>query len=133
MNTFLLRMRKYECIQASMSDVLDLAILTDRVRKKMEDLRVNQAQLAKLAGITPGALSQILSKERTPSSGVLVKLATALSVSVDYLVGRADDVDLSDLLQNEDAQMLFRDLTNLSPSDKEQIRMMMEILKQRKG
>lgn len=94
---------------------------------------MNQAQLAKLAGITPGALSQILSKERTPSSGVLVKLATALSVSVDYLVGRSEETDLTDLLQNEEAQLLFRDLTNLSPSDKEQIRLMMEMLKQRKN
>lgn len=116
-----------------MSDALDLAILTDRIRKKMESLKVNQAQLSKLAGITPGALSQILSKERTPSSGVLVKLAAALSVSVDYLVGRSDDTDLTDLLQNEEAQLLFRDLTNLSPSDKEQIRMMMEMLKNRKN
>jgi transcriptional regulator with XRE-family HTH domain len=99
----------------------------------MEGLKVNQAQLAKLAGITPGALSQILSKERTPSSGVLVKLAAALSVSVDYLVGRSEETDLSDLLQNEEAQLLFRDLTNLSPADKEQIRMMMEMLKQRKN
>jgi len=114
-----------------MSDTFDLKILTNRIRKKMEALRVNQAQLAKLAGITPGALSQILAKERTPSSGVLVKLATALSVSVDYLVGRSDDTDLNDLLQNEDAQLLFRDLSNLSQSDKNQIREMMEFLKQR--
>ena len=94
---------------------------------------MNQAQLAKLAGITPGALSQILSQERTPSSGVLVKLAAALSVSVDYLVGRSEETDLTDLLQNEEAQVLFRDLTNLSPSDKEQIRLMMEMLKQRRN
>lgn len=116
-----------------MSETLDLAILTDKIRKKMEDLKVNQAQLSKMAGITPGALSQILSKERTPSSGVLIKLAAALSVSVDYLVGRSEETDLSDLLQNPEAQLLFRDLTNLSASDKEQIRMMMDMLKLRKG
>lgn len=99
----------------------------------MDDLQVNQAQLSKLAGITPGALSQILSHERTPSSSVLIKLASALSVSVDYLVGRAEETDLSDLLQNEEAQLLFRDLTNLSASDKDQIRLMMEVLKKRKS
>lgn len=98
----------------------------------MEELKVNQAQLAKLARITPGALSQILGKERTPSSEVLVKLATALNVSVDYLVGKADDTDLRDLLQNEETQLLFRDLSNLSQSDKEKIIEMMEFLKQRK-
>jgi transcriptional regulator with XRE-family HTH domain len=114
-----------------MSDTLELTILTERIRAKMEDLKVNQAQLAKVAGITPGALSQILAMERTPSSGVLVKLATALGVSVDYLVGKAEETDLSDLLQNEDAQLLFRDLSNLSHSDKDQIRGMIEFLKQR--
>lgn len=115
-----------------MSDVLDLATLTERIRKKMEELKVNQAQLAKLARITPGALSQILAKERTPSSEVLVKLARALNVSVDYLVGKADDTNLSDLLQNEETQLLFRDLSSLSQSDKEKIIEMMEFLKQRK-
>lgn len=114
-----------------MSDTLDLAILTERIRKKMDELKVNQAQLAKLAGITPGALSQILAKERTPSSGVLVKLATALGISVDYLVGRSEDTDLNDLLQNKNAQLLFRDLSNLSQSDKEQVRTMIDFLKQR--
>lgn len=117
---------------AFMSDTLNLILLTERIRKKMDELEVNQAKLAKLAGITPGALSQILAKERTPSSGVLVKLATALGVSVDYLVGRADDTDLNDLLQNEDAQLLFRELSNLSQSDKEQVKIMLDVLKQRK-
>ena len=114
-----------------MSDTLDLTIITDRIRQKMCDLKVNQAQLAKVAGITPGALSQILAKERSPSSGVLVKLAAALSVSVDYLIGRSDDTDLKDLLQNTDAKLLFRDLSNLSLSDKDQVRTMIDFLKQR--
>lgn len=116
-----------------MSDALDLAIVTERIRKKMDDLKVNQAQLAKRAGITPGALSQILARERTPSSAVLVKLATALSVSVDYLVGRSEDTDLNDLLRNEDAKLLFRDLSSLSQSDKDQVRTMIEVLKKQRS
>lgn len=115
-----------------MSDTIDKTILTERIRRQMDHLKMNQAQLAKLASITPGALSQILAKERTPSSEVLVKLSSALGVSVDYLVGRSETSDLSDLLQNEDTQLLFRDLSSLSQSDKEQIRGMIDFLKHRK-
>jgi transcriptional regulator with XRE-family HTH domain len=111
---------------------IDLDILTSRIKKKMELLDVNQAKLAKMAGITPGALSQILSQDRTPSTGVLVKLAKALGESVDYLVGKADETSIDALLQNSETQLLFREFSGLSSNDKEQIVEMMEFLKKRK-
>lgn len=92
----------------------------------------NQAQLAKEAGITPPALCKILKKERTPSSDVLVKIATALEVSLDYLVGKSNKVEFSDLIQNQDIQLFYKNFSELSHSDKEQVSMMIEILKSRK-
>ncbi len=114
-----------------MKDLLDLDLLTKRIKDKMEELKLNQAQLAKNAKITPAALSQILNKERTPSTEVLVKLARALGVSVDYLVGQSKDVEFHDLLQNSDVQVFFREFSGLSQSDKDQVKMMIEILKKK--
>lgn len=114
-----------------MSDVIDLEILTSRIKQKMEQLGVNQAKLAKMAGITPGALSQILSKDRTPSTGVIIKLAKALGESVDYLVGKAEETAIDALLQDSDTQLLFRGFSGLSSDDKEKIVEMIEFLKSR--
>lgn len=98
----------------------------------MDDLGVNQAKLARSAGITPAALSQILSKDRTPSSEVLIKIAKALGVSVDYLVGKAEDVELNDLLQDEDVQLFYRNFSGLTLNDKATIQLMIETLKKQK-
>lgn len=115
-----------------MNKIINLGILTSRIRQKMEERQINQSQLAKSAGITPAALSQILSEDRTPSSEVLVKLAKALGVSVDFLVGQSDDVNLNDLLQNAAVQIFFRDFASLSENDKKTIGLMIETLR-RKG
>jgi len=116
-----------------MEKVIDLGMVVERIRQKMEELKINQAQLAKNAGITAAALSQILSKDRTPSSEVLVKLSKALGVSVDYLVGQSNEVTLDDLLQNDEVQVFFRDFSKLSESDKKTIEFMIQALKQKKG
>jgi transcriptional regulator with XRE-family HTH domain len=48
-----------------------------------------QAQLGRRAGIAPAAISHFETGQRVPSLESLVKLADALSCSVDVLVGRA--------------------------------------------
>jgi transcriptional regulator with XRE-family HTH domain len=116
-----------------MSEVMNLDLLVERIKLKMDDLGVNQAKLAKSAGITPAALSQILSKDRTPSSGVLIKLSKALGVSMDYLVGQADNIELGDLLQDEGVQLFYRDFSGLTQNDQKTIQMMVETLKSKKG
>lgn len=116
-----------------MEKVIDLEMVVERIRHKMDELKINQVQLANKAGITAAALSQILSKDRTPSSEVLVKLSKALGVSVDYIVGQSKEVNLDDLLQNNEVQVFFRDFSNLSDSDKKTIEFMVQALKQKKG
>ena len=51
-----------------------------------EKFRRNRAELAKAAHISPSALSQYTRRKATPSLPVLVHLASALDVSLDYLV-----------------------------------------------
>lgn len=46
----------------------------------------NRAKLAIAAGISPSALSQYISRRTAPSLPVLVRLATTLDVSLDFLV-----------------------------------------------
>jgi transcriptional regulator with XRE-family HTH domain len=60
------------------AQVLD-DLLTDKFRR-------NRAALAKAAHVSPSALSQYTRRKATPSLEVLVHLAGALDVSLDYLV-----------------------------------------------
>jgi transcriptional regulator with XRE-family HTH domain len=105
--------------------------LRERIKEKMIEQGLNQAQLARNAGITPAALSQILSGDRTPSSPILLKIASALSVSVDYLVGNADESKLADVLENEQVQVLYREFSGLGKNDQEQVIDMIEFLKKK--
>ena len=105
--------------------------LTERIRLKMMEKGLTQAQLARNAGITPAALSQIINGARVPSSPILLKLATALSVSVDFLLGNADESRLQDVLENEQIQVLYREFSGLGREDQDQIIDMIEFLKQK--
>jgi len=49
---------------------------------------LTQAQLGKRSGIAPASISHFETGQRTPSLDSLVKLADALAVSVDVLLGR---------------------------------------------
>lgn len=59
-----------------------------RIRDRLDTLKMNQADLAKAAGLTEGTLSRIL-QERTKSikSQDLIGIARVLNVSTDFLLG----------------------------------------------
>lgn len=112
-----------------MHDVIDQDILSEKIRVKMTSLDINQTQLSKMAGISPAALSQILSKERTASSVVLVKLANALGVSVDYLLGKTPEADFQDVIRYGKAKELISSFSSLTAKDQNRIFEMIELLK----
>lgn len=107
-----------------------------KVGERIKEERVkggwNQVQFAKLAKIAPSALSQIETGERHPSTGVLEKIATALSVSIDYLLGNKEEDELKDLLQNEKIAVMFRDFKGLTPKDRDFILRQIKFLKEQK-
>jgi len=91
-----------------------------------------QTALARRAGITPSALSQIESGDRYPSTVVLSKLSKALSVSMDFLLGEKKENDLHAILQNDKIKSLFNGFRDLSADDKDSILQQIEWLKARR-
>jgi transcriptional regulator with XRE-family HTH domain len=91
-----------------------------------------QTELARRAGITPSALSQIESGDRYPSTVVLSKLSKALSVSMDFLLGEKKENDLHAILQNDKIKSLFNGFRDLSADDKDSILQQIEWLKARR-
>lgn len=71
----------------------------DRLRQLRKDRKLTQQQLAELIGVKNSVISFYEVGERTPSPDVLRKLALALHVTADYLLGieRAATLDASGL------------------------------------
>jgi transcriptional regulator with XRE-family HTH domain len=89
-------------------------IFADHLKKIRRSKNFKQADLARKTGLKVAAISFYETGERRPSLSNLVKLADALSVSVDFLLGR------------EVARV--RDFDKLNPKDQEVIQEMAKVL-----
>ena len=105
------------------------SLIAKRIRESRERLGFTQAKLAAEAEITPAAISQIESGDRIPSTPILRRLAIALKVSVDYLLGSTNKSELSDILQDQSVQKFFRGFQGLSTEDKQFIEKQIELLR----
>jgi transcriptional regulator with XRE-family HTH domain len=63
----------------------------ERLRKARDDSGLSQSELADRVKVQPPVISHFETGKRSPSVITLRRLADALGVSVDYLLGRTDD------------------------------------------
>jgi len=84
--------------------IIDLAV---RLKQLRLDKQLRQEQVARLVGVSKGAISAYETDIRQPSYEVLIRLANLYRVSVDYLLGRTDDrtIDISGLTAHEVAMI----------------------------
>ncbi len=85
----------------------------ERLRKVRESKGLNQAQLAEKSGLQPSAVSHFELGRRSPSFDNLKRLADALSVTIDYLLGRQHEPTTA----GPAAEKFYRDYEALSPDD----------------
>lgn len=72
------------------------AVFKDRLRIAREGLRgMSQVELAKATGLPPSSIAHFEGGGRKPSFDNLRKLANALNVTTDYLLGRVDEPDMA--------------------------------------
>jgi len=95
-------------------------IVGDLMRKK----GLNQSQLAEASGITQATMSRILQGEvENVRPETLDRLAKALAVSVDYLLGRTKQLEIGGALEADDrASAIFRGYQKLSDKKRDQLR-----------
>jgi transcriptional regulator with XRE-family HTH domain len=62
----------------------------ENLKKARKARGLSQEQLAKLLNVSSVTISRYENNFRSPDSDMLRKLADALSVSADYLIGRSD-------------------------------------------
>lgn len=105
---------------------------TDIFRERLKAARalrgLNQTDLAAKVGLPPSSMSHFESGTRKPSFENLKRLATALNVTTDYLLGRADEPDGSAAVGT-----LHRDLHKLSDSDMKLTEAFVDFLLKQRG
>lgn len=85
------------------------------LRKTREAKGLSQAELAEKAGMQPSAISHFEAGRRAPSFDNLKRLADALNVTIDFLLGRQREPQPAGPV----AEQLFRDFEQLSSDDQE--------------
>jgi transcriptional regulator with XRE-family HTH domain len=88
-------------------------IFPARLRQARELRDLNQSALAELAEMQASAISHFETGNRKPSFDNLRRLADALDVTTDYLLGRVNEVGATAA-----ADRLHRDIQNLKATDR---------------
>lgn len=103
-------------------------IFPERLKHAREKLRdLSQVELAERSGLQGAAISHFENGLRKPSFENLRRLADALEVTTDYLIGRSNDPAGS----AAPADPLYRDISKLSTSDRDTARLFLQTLAKR--
>lgn len=110
-------------------------LVARRIKDLIKSKNLTQAEVAEKVGITQAAISQIVNGERFPTMPLIMKLAKELTVSIDYLVGKSETADPTDVAQaiKNDDQLLefFRNFQSLSPEMQNLLRQQAEMMKKK--
>lgn len=99
---------------AMTSDLSPSEIFKERLRAARNLREWSQSDLATRAELPPSSIAHFEAGSRKPSFETLRRLAIALDVTTDYLLGRTDDPALG-----ESADPLYRDVGKLTGRDRE--------------
>ena len=108
-----------------------MSTVADRIKKRRNTLGLTQTGLAQEAELTSAAISQFESGARKPSFDALAKLASALKVTTDYLLGKRA-LSYEDILADPKVNVMFRGMMKLSEKDKDAMLEFYEFLQNRK-
>ena len=93
-------------------------IFKDRLRAAREMRKMSQSEVAAKAKLPASSIAHFEAGSRKPSFDNLRRLATALRVTTDYLLGRTETPDLApDTAMAGDP--LYRHVANISEADRE--------------
>jgi transcriptional regulator with XRE-family HTH domain len=99
-------------------------IFSTRLRAAREMRKLSQGDLAEKTGFQPSAISHFETGARSPSFDNLKRLADALNVTTDYLVGRTEEPSFSGPVLGK----MFRHAENFTDDDLKALENMAEAL-----
>jgi transcriptional regulator with XRE-family HTH domain len=99
-----------------------------RLRAARESRKLSQSELAERTGLQPSAVSHFETGQRAPSFDNLKRLADALDVTTDYLLGRTAEPAAT----GPNVDRLFRHAERMSAGDLEILADFAELLAKRR-
>jgi len=102
--------------------------VANRIKNQRTKLNITQTELARVAKLTPAAISQFESGVRKPSFDALSKLSKALKITTDYLLGMKQS-GYENILADPKVSVMFRGIMGLSEQDKQTMLEFYEFLK----
>lgn len=99
-------------------------IFCARLREARELRDLSQSELAERAKLQPSAISHFESGTRRPSFDNLKRLANALEVTTDFLLGRSKSLGT----HGNTADPLYQDVDNLTADDRDILRCFIQAL-----
>ena len=92
----------------------------ERLTELLRQQGMSQKQLSELVGVTEATISRYMTGDRTPKSGILANMATALHTTSDYLLGNEtendDDTNFASMYR-----IIARNASSLSMQEKRQL------------
>jgi len=102
-------------------------IFAERLKSARDLRELSQGKLASRAKLPASSISHFEAGSRKPSFENLGRLANALKVSTDFLLGRVDDPEA----HGSAADKLYRNVSNLSAEDAELAENFLKMLAER--
>lgn len=102
-------------------------MLNNKLRMLREKLGLTQKEFANKFNMSDARYNQYETGKRQPDYDTLKNFADFFDVSIDYLLGRTSlenatiDDEFQELLNDPELLVAFKDLSNLSESDKKEI------------
>lgn len=111
--------------------------LGSRLRKEREERKWSQIYVAEKVGITNAVLSNYERDYRDPDTDTLKKLAELYNVSIDYLLGRTNERELTieeklskELRLRDGENIYFYDMEGLDDEDIEMLKKQIELYRE---
>jgi transcriptional regulator with XRE-family HTH domain len=105
---------------------IDGKLIGERIKGRRITLSIAQKELATQVGVSASAINQFEKGEKVPSASTLIKLAEALDVSSDYLLGVSDK---DEIFLDKRVKQAFNDFITLNKRDRMQIMSNINFLK----
>lgn len=100
---------------------MDKKLFGTRLKELRKENRITQKELAKHLNLTANSICEWENMRSEPNISTLIKIASLFQCSIDYLVGREDDLgniviqNDSELSLTSSEQTLLRDFRKLVP------------------
>lgn len=101
-------------------------VFPNRLKMARELRGWSQAELAEKAAMPPSSVAHFETGSRKPSFDTLKRLAEALDITTDYLLGRVEDPSMA-----EAGDPLYRDIGKLTGDDRDIAKAFLRMLAER--